>query len=129
MPIPVTCACGKRFAAKDELAGKRLKCPACGGAIAIPQPPAATKAPAPQPAPAQAVDPLFANDPFASTSGEGGGFDLGNLAQFESASAAPLGAGQASPLGGSGGPMPNSLGGARGPMMSSGYGAAPYQQH
>jgi len=38
MPIPVTCQCGKRFAAKDELAGRRLKCPACGEAISVPAP-------------------------------------------------------------------------------------------
>ena len=34
-PIPVTCGCGKKFWAKAELAGKRVKCPACGDALAI----------------------------------------------------------------------------------------------
>jgi hypothetical protein len=29
MPIKVQCACGKAFAAKDELAGKSVKCPNC----------------------------------------------------------------------------------------------------
>lgn len=29
MPIKVQCKCGKAFAAKDELAGKTVKCPAC----------------------------------------------------------------------------------------------------
>jgi hypothetical protein len=29
MPIKVQCACGKAFAAKDELAGKTVKCPSC----------------------------------------------------------------------------------------------------
>ena len=29
MPIKVQCACGKAFAAKDELAGKTVKCPNC----------------------------------------------------------------------------------------------------
>jgi hypothetical protein len=37
-PIPVTCGCGKKFRAKAELSGKRLKCPACGEALAIPSP-------------------------------------------------------------------------------------------
>jgi DNA-directed RNA polymerase subunit RPC12/RpoP len=36
MPIPVTCACGKQYTLKDEFAGKRAKCPACGGVIAVP---------------------------------------------------------------------------------------------
>lgn len=32
----VTCACGKSFKAKPELAGKLLKCPACGKGIQVP---------------------------------------------------------------------------------------------
>ena len=36
MPIPVTCLCGKRFAAVDSWAGKRAQCPVCGQAITIP---------------------------------------------------------------------------------------------
>ncbi|MBI1248885.1 hypothetical protein GC197_13720 [bacterium] len=36
MSIAVECLCGKRFQAKPELAGKRVKCPACGSAIDIP---------------------------------------------------------------------------------------------
>lgn len=38
MPISVACSCGKRFRAKDELAGRRLKCPTCGSAIQVPSP-------------------------------------------------------------------------------------------
>lgn len=38
MPIPVTCPCGARFAAQDQLAGKTVKCPKCGGPLAIPTP-------------------------------------------------------------------------------------------
>jgi hypothetical protein len=38
MPIPVTCACGQAFRAKDELAGKRIKCPKCGQVLDIPKP-------------------------------------------------------------------------------------------
>ena len=29
MPIKVQCECGKAFSAKDELAGKTVKCPGC----------------------------------------------------------------------------------------------------
>lgn len=37
MPIKVTCQCGKSFAAKDELAGKRLDCPNCNNPLEIPR--------------------------------------------------------------------------------------------
>jgi hypothetical protein len=36
MPIKVTCQCGKSFAAKDELAGKAVKCPNCQQPLRIP---------------------------------------------------------------------------------------------
>jgi hypothetical protein len=36
MPIKVTCQCGKSFAAKDELAGKAVKCPSCQQPLRIP---------------------------------------------------------------------------------------------
>lgn len=36
MPIQVTCACGKQYTLKNEFAGRRAKCPSCGGIIAIP---------------------------------------------------------------------------------------------
>jgi hypothetical protein len=36
MPIKVQCACGKAFAAKDELAGKTVKCPGCQKPVKIP---------------------------------------------------------------------------------------------
>src|SRR5436305_2156786 len=36
MPIKVKCACGKAFAAKDELAGKTVKCPGCQKPLKIP---------------------------------------------------------------------------------------------
>jgi hypothetical protein len=41
MSIPFRCDCGKQLAAKDEFAGKRLKCPACGKLLTIPRPRAA----------------------------------------------------------------------------------------
>ena len=42
MPIQVACQCGQKFSAKDELAGKRVKCPKCGQPLVI-----AEAAPAP----------------------------------------------------------------------------------
>ncbi|HEY2584411.1 MAG TPA: PrsW family glutamic-type intramembrane protease [Tepidisphaeraceae bacterium] len=39
MPIEVSCECGGRFRAKDELAGRRVKCPKCGAVLTIPTPP------------------------------------------------------------------------------------------
>jgi hypothetical protein len=46
--IRVTCeACGKSFGAKDELAGRKGKCPGCGEPIVVPQAGAAPAAPAP----------------------------------------------------------------------------------
>jgi hypothetical protein len=38
MPILVACQCGGSFQAPDNLAGKRVKCPACGGDLAVPAP-------------------------------------------------------------------------------------------
>ena len=37
MAIPVTCQCGKKYQAKDELAGRQLKCPTCGQILVVPQ--------------------------------------------------------------------------------------------
>ena len=36
MAIAFVCACGKSLHAKDELAGKKTKCPACGSILTIP---------------------------------------------------------------------------------------------
>lgn len=36
--IVVACKCGKRLRAKDEYAGKRAKCPACGHKLIVPKP-------------------------------------------------------------------------------------------
>jgi hypothetical protein len=47
MPISVPCLCGKTLSVKDELAGKRGKCPACGAMLSIPLPPPAKPAPKP----------------------------------------------------------------------------------
>ncbi len=47
MTIAVQCgSCHKRFAAKDDLAGRKVKCPQCGAVLTIPKP-----RPEPEPAP------------------------------------------------------------------------------
>jgi hypothetical protein len=38
MAIAVTCTCGKKFRAKDHLAGKSFTCSKCGASIAVPWP-------------------------------------------------------------------------------------------
>ena len=39
MAITARCgSCANEFTANDKLAGKRVKCPRCGGAISIPAP-------------------------------------------------------------------------------------------
>ena len=63
MPITVSCQCGAKFAAKDELAGKAVKCPKCSQPLRIPSAetpavPAAKPTPsAPKKAPASAPTP------------------------------------------------------------------------
>ncbi len=37
MPIRVTCLCGKKYMFKDEFAGRRAKCQACGQVVQIPR--------------------------------------------------------------------------------------------
>lgn len=39
MSLVVSCGCGRKFAAKNELAGKTLACPSCGNQLQVPQPP------------------------------------------------------------------------------------------
>ena len=69
MPIQVACQCGQKFSAKDELAGKRAKCPKCGQPLVI-----AEAAPA-------------ASDSLADSLGGLGG--LMDQAGFESAGGTP----------------------------------------
>jgi DNA-directed RNA polymerase subunit RPC12/RpoP len=40
MSISFSCECGKKLAAKDDFAGRRLKCPGCGKSLTIPARPA-----------------------------------------------------------------------------------------
>jgi len=43
MPISVACECGKSFRVKDELAGRRIRCPYCETSISVPDPAAPEK--------------------------------------------------------------------------------------
>jgi hypothetical protein len=38
MPLLVSCSCGKKLRVKEELAGKRVKCPACASVLNVPVP-------------------------------------------------------------------------------------------
>jgi hypothetical protein len=38
MPLVFECACGKKMKVRDELAGKKVKCPGCGKAVMAPEP-------------------------------------------------------------------------------------------
>jgi hypothetical protein len=38
MPIPLNCPCGRTLHAKDELAGRQVKCPQCGAILTVPKP-------------------------------------------------------------------------------------------
>lgn len=64
MSISVVCACGKKLVAKDEQAGLRAKCPACGKTLQVPglaPPPTAV----PMAAPLRAAAPLVGTAPAA----------------------------------------------------------------
>ena len=73
MPIKVVCQCGASFAAKDEMAGKTVRCPKCQQPLKIPAPGGQAKPAAPAPAarpaavarPAQAARPAPAPVPSA----------------------------------------------------------------
>jgi hypothetical protein len=45
MAIEFNCTCGKTLAAKDEFAGRKLRCPKCQTVLTIPQPSAMPKTP------------------------------------------------------------------------------------
>jgi hypothetical protein len=36
MPINLTCECGKKLAVKEEMAGRKVKCPGCGAVLVVP---------------------------------------------------------------------------------------------
>jgi WD40 repeat protein len=52
MPIAVTCECGKQLRVKDDLAGKRIRCPACQTVVTIPAAASAPEPTTPPPRPA-----------------------------------------------------------------------------
>ena len=74
MPILVTCECGRQLRARDQLAGRRAKCPGCGmllrvqGPLIVEAVNASAPAPAPATRPADDVPPatrIAAMDPRA----------------------------------------------------------------
>ena len=87
MPIKVTCTCGSSFAAKDELAGRTVKCPKCSSPLTIPAGGAAIPAPArattpqPQPVGAAAPRPAGLTPPAAPLPSSGSVFDEVGLKQ------------------------------------------------
>jgi DNA-directed RNA polymerase subunit RPC12/RpoP len=86
MPIKVTCKCGSSFAARDELAGRAVKCPNCGQPIQIPgpqggkQPPAGQQRPPGQrPAQPRAQQPAAGRPQTPAGGGLGDLFDEAGL--------------------------------------------------
>jgi hypothetical protein len=69
MPIKVTCQCGKSFAAKDELAGKAVRCPNCKQPLRIPG--GATAPVAAAAAPAKTAPKAAAARPASASSSSG----------------------------------------------------------
>jgi RsiW-degrading membrane proteinase PrsW (M82 family) len=59
MAIEFSCACGKQYKLRDELAGKKAKCARCGNVLVIPNPPP----PEPEPEPDESVDIYAVADP------------------------------------------------------------------
>ena len=37
MSISIACRCGRTLRVKDELGGRRVRCPDCGGTVAVPE--------------------------------------------------------------------------------------------
>jgi len=86
MPIKVQCACGKAFAAKDELAGKTVKCPGCQKPIKIPGGQASAAQPKPAGAKQAAAKPAAAGAPKAAPA-KGAGADLFDEVGLQAAAA------------------------------------------
>jgi hypothetical protein len=38
MPVPLDCECGRSLRVKDELAGRRIRCPGCSDVLTVPKP-------------------------------------------------------------------------------------------
>jgi hypothetical protein len=66
MPIPFGCECGKRLQAKDEFAGKKMKCPGCGKLLEIPRVAPAPEMPQPGPAVREPIVPEAHSEDLAA---------------------------------------------------------------
>jgi hypothetical protein len=86
MPIKVQCACGKAFAAKDELAGKTVKCPGCQKPVKIPGGQASAAQPKPAATKQAAAKPAAAGTQ-KSAPAKGGGADLFDEVGLQAAAA------------------------------------------
>jgi len=66
MAIAFNCACGKHLKARDEFAGRKIKCPSCQTILVIPAAtPAVVSVPtAPEPSPPPAPEPVLHEDPM-----------------------------------------------------------------
>jgi hypothetical protein len=65
MPIQFMCSCGRKLQAREEHAGRRVKCPACGAETTVPGPEDAVQpreAVEPKPSPVQAAESRRARD-------------------------------------------------------------------
>jgi WD40 repeat protein len=70
MPITIRCPCGKALKARDESAGKKVKCPGCGQAVLVPGPAeAVTAQPPPRRDPVPAPPPRQGRDAGAAPPG------------------------------------------------------------
>jgi hypothetical protein len=38
MPIPLKCDCGRSLRVKDDLAGRKVRCPVCKSVLTVPEP-------------------------------------------------------------------------------------------
>jgi hypothetical protein len=74
MPITLGCpSCGKRFRARDESAGKRVKCPYCAAAVAVPTAEEAAAQSAASPPPQQPAAPAVTPAPVSAPADWGSG--------------------------------------------------------
>src|SRR5262249_61082132 len=73
MPITLGCpSCGKRFRARDESAGKRVKCPYCQAAVPVPSAEEAASAAAPTDVVPNNPSPFPASVPVPPAAAPGG---------------------------------------------------------
>jgi hypothetical protein len=68
---PVSCTCGRLLNPRPELAGKKIKCPACNALVQVPAAPR-VDLPADAPAPAAASNPSTPTRPVVRSETPGG---------------------------------------------------------